>query len=311
MAYPASLDDLTSGVPSDGAAPTTPTGDATYPLDDWARATGTAVEAIEAELGLDPAGSEATVVARLDVADTTAAAKVAKSTFAAKGDLLVATAAATPAALTVGTDDYVLTADSAQASGVKWAAASGGTPTLAAPYLASFPYALPGVVVANHSLSWSPSANRTYYMPVRVEDDLTLANLYLTVNSAAGGSSAVVGIFAADTDMQPTGSTLFAASVVDTSTTGLKTISVGSYAWSPGVYLLAINCSGVIGLNAVAGRVPGVNGAWLSSSYLGTPSIISHAHTYDGTLTAQDWDAASSGSNGINYGVVCGFSVAA
>jgi hypothetical protein len=56
---------------------------------------------------------------------------VATSSFAAKGDLLVGTGAGTLATQTVGANGTVLTADSAEADGVKWAApASGGGMTV-------------------------------------------------------------------------------------------------------------------------------------------------------------------------------------
>lgn len=47
-----------------------------------------------------------------------------------KGDLVAATAANTPARLGVGANNYVLTADSGEATGLKWAASSGTTHVL-------------------------------------------------------------------------------------------------------------------------------------------------------------------------------------
>jgi hypothetical protein len=48
-------------------------------------------------------------------------AKVAKSTFTTKGDILATSGASSPTRLAVGSDGQVLTADSAQSTGVKWA----------------------------------------------------------------------------------------------------------------------------------------------------------------------------------------------
>jgi hypothetical protein len=55
--------------------------------------------------------------------------KVDESLFDAKGDLLVASADNTPAKLTVGTNGYLLTANSSAANGVEWAAAPVSLPS--------------------------------------------------------------------------------------------------------------------------------------------------------------------------------------
>lgn len=51
-------------------------------------------------------------------------------TFNAKGDLLTASADDTPAILSVGTNGYVLTADSTAPNGIKWAVAAAGADVL-------------------------------------------------------------------------------------------------------------------------------------------------------------------------------------
>lgn len=56
-----------------------------------------------------------------------ASAAIPKTLIDAKGDIIGATAADTPARLAVGANGTVLTADSAEATGLKWAAAAGSS----------------------------------------------------------------------------------------------------------------------------------------------------------------------------------------
>lgn len=60
---------------------------------------------------------------------TNADAATQKATLTTKGDIYAATAASTPARLAVGTNGQVLTADSAESTGMKWATPGGGTDT--------------------------------------------------------------------------------------------------------------------------------------------------------------------------------------
>lgn len=64
-----------------------------------------------------------------DVTDATnvnAAGAVMNSDLDGKGEILIGDGSGDPTALAVGTNDYVLTAASGEATGVKWAAAAGG-----------------------------------------------------------------------------------------------------------------------------------------------------------------------------------------
>ena len=80
--------------------------------------------------GVIPGGTTGQILAKASATDYdtlwTAVAIVSPSLIDAKGDLLAGTANDTVARLPVGTNGHVLTADSAQAAGVKWAAVGSG-----------------------------------------------------------------------------------------------------------------------------------------------------------------------------------------
>lgn len=59
----------------------------------------------------------------------TADAAIPESTVTTKGDILAATASATVTRVAAGTNGYILTADSTEAAGIKWAAASSQLPS--------------------------------------------------------------------------------------------------------------------------------------------------------------------------------------
>lgn len=84
--------------------------------------TSTELNAALAELqsDIDTRATSSSVTASLS-------GKTDKSTLTTKGDIYAASAASTPARVAVGSDGQVLTADSAQSSGVKWSSPSAGS----------------------------------------------------------------------------------------------------------------------------------------------------------------------------------------
>lgn len=90
--------------------------------DDYVATTGTSIT------GLSPALTASDVVEIICYPKFEVANAVVSTVIDQKGDLLVGSANDTIGRLAVGTNAYVLTADSSQALGVKWAAASGTDP---------------------------------------------------------------------------------------------------------------------------------------------------------------------------------------
>ena len=77
------------------------------------------IEGVTAGIGISGGGTSGTVTVTNSMA----------TAIDAKGDLIVGTGADTFSKLTAGTNTYVLTADSAEATGLKWAAPAGGSST--------------------------------------------------------------------------------------------------------------------------------------------------------------------------------------
>ena len=160
---------------------------------------------------------------------------IQNSIIDAKGDLIVGSAADTPARLAVGTNGQVLTADSAEATGLKWATpASGGGMTLIAT----------GTPSAASTLSFTsiPTTYKRLLVVWRnVYQDVNNNSIYVRLNNKSGASDySYTGAFyngslGSVSAFEEVGSNFGGASVsygpVCSTTTSSTTYSAQSFGW--------------------------------------------------------------------------------
>lgn len=152
----------------------------------------------------------------------------------AKGEVLSASAANTPVAVTKGTNDYVLEARASEAAGVRFVELSGGdagaNPEALFPVIADQTY--------TGLFSSALVANRGYYWPLQSVQQAATLTTYVTALSNTAGNY-VLGLFSVSADgatltkLAESSSTAFPANSSSAELTGLSTTV------SPGVSYFA------------------------------------------------------------------------
>jgi len=159
--------------------------------------------------------------------------------------------------LAVGTNDQVLTADSTQASGVKWAdaAGGGGGGGGAVPYFDDDGTQLvgPWQLDSNTGGIAAASDQILYLMPIWIGADGTLNNLTTEVTTAVTGSTFRMGIYNHGTGGPTT--LLTESAVISSATTGIKDSAALSTAITAGWYWVGLSCdenAGAVSFRGIA-----------------------------------------------------------
>jgi hypothetical protein len=154
---------------------------------------------------------------------------IANTLVDAKGDLLTATAADTPARLAVGTNGQILTVDSSTATGVKWATPAGGGKVL------QVVYATNGTQVNNATTNFVDTGLSASITPSSTSSKVLIfvnqrINYYRST-SAQGGS---LKILRSTTDIyQPGGNSCEFTNITGATNVEMKTVVPIQYLDSP------------------------------------------------------------------------------
>ena len=219
------------------------------------------------------------IEANADVTDATnvdAAGAVMNSDLATKGQILVGDGSGDPTALSVGTNNYVLTADSNEATGVKWAAASGGGGG------GGFSQDSDGNLVAGTNAGEDLASGGTYN--ILIGEDAGK-------NITTGDKNIAIGLNACEEQDTESYNVAVGNQALRANTSGSNTVAVGSEAaankttWYYSV-LVGANCGIKYG-SSFSWGVVGM-GAQALSSYDGSYSVgIGHKALYGSNSTAE------------------------
>ncbi len=148
----------------------------------------------------------------------------------AKGDLISATAADTPARLAVGTNGQVLTADSTTSTGLKWATSSGVNPQI--PRLNANYYVFPRSSATTTTALLDENAYEPVFLPV-----CTISRISIKTSGSFSGTASIrLGIYNNGANNVPTTVLLDAATVSCTAANTVYEITVNQPITTAGFY---------------------------------------------------------------------------
>jgi len=210
-----------------------------------------------------------------------------------KGDLIAH--GTTTTRLPIGSNNQVLTADSAQTLGVKWATPSAGGGAAMPQILGATQnrYYCAGYSNGKAATNSTVAANTMYAMPIMINQNCTLTLMASDVETSVASSNVRLGIYS-DTNGLP-GSLLLDAGTHTTASVGTKTITGLSQALTPGQYWFVALYSATPGIksyttdaliptlgtgNSISAATPNFAMVTMSQTYGALPSTFSTTPTY-------------------------------
>jgi hypothetical protein len=115
---------------------------------------------------------------------------------------------------------------------------------------------LPGVQIVDVTGSFTTAANTVYYSPFEVTAPIVVDYASVDVTTAPASTASVrMGIYAADTNQQPTGAPLMdtGAITVATGSAAVYSKQTTAVTLQPGIYLQALNTSVAMGVRNFGG----------------------------------------------------------